>query len=476
MTRLTMLKLAASATVAVAGFGMPAMSAMASGGEPTEVRPERAARSAERATRMMERNRMDQAIRHAEEAVAYDPTNAEHRSMLGQMYLAAGRFVSAEESFAAARELGANDSRTVIGHALTMIAAGNARDAVALVDENMAALPASDYGLALALAGEADRGALVLIDVVRAGDATARDRQNLALAFALAGRWLESQLLAAQDVGADRVDERMAEWSAMAQSGDPRVRIAGVLGATISDDPGMPVQLALNGERSAPPVLALNDDPAPIAMYAPPPPGDPAPTMDAQPMDVADATASYEAPAASSEMAAADMPAADMAAEQPPVAVALATDAPMAVAEVALVFVSNPVIQPLRSAVALAAPGSVDAPAPAAAPTTVSSRSHVGWAVQLGSFASNAVARSSWASLSSRHAALSEHQAVSTSATVNGRSFVRLSATGFASRGEAAALCDTVRSNGGNCFVRQIRASENVRWTSNGDVRRLAAR
>jgi hypothetical protein len=100
-----------------------------------------------------------------------------------------------------------------------------------------------------------------------------------------------------------------------------------------------------------------------------------------------------------------------------------------------------------------------------------------GWSVQLGAFESLAVAQERWRSISRRHAGpLASHDGISTSATVNGRTVYRLSATGFATRAAATSACAAVARAGGDCFVRQLPAGENVRWASRQSPTRVASR
>lgn len=496
MTRTAWLKLSASGLIAAIGFGIPSTALNASDGEQPRVNPARAAGSAARAVQMLERGRADRAVGYAEAAVAMNPNDAGHRALLGQAYLAAGRFTSAEASFDAARQLGASDSRTIIGHSLALVAVGRDAEALALIDANATTLPASDYGLALAMAGQAERGAMVLTDVVRSGESTARDRQNLALSYALSGRWLEARLLAAQDLGGANVGARIEQWTAMVQSGSPTMRIAGLIGTTPVQDAGMPVRLALLGGRA--PGLAMVDDPAPLATFAPPPPGGSDAMVETM---LADAGSRDGAPSAVAET----LP-------QPiEVAAAVATPAPVPAAlagnDGALVFVSNPVIQPLRAMVAMVAPlanptavpvntvrrGRVarvaGANVPVASPVAVVNHTVVavaaaprgpvrtsGWAIQLGAYESQAIARENWARMAARHNALSGHDGVTTSASVGGRTFHRLNATGFDSRAEAAAACAGVASRGGTCFVRSLPASERAQWASRPLSTRVASR
>ena len=78
-------------------------------------------------------------------------------------------------------ELGQIDPRTVVSLALARIAQGNVDSAISLVEANRSIVPASDYGLTLALAGQSGRAVEVLSDAIRADNASARTRQNLAL-------------------------------------------------------------------------------------------------------------------------------------------------------------------------------------------------------------------------------------------------------------------------------------------------------
>ena len=499
MTRNSLLKLASTGVIVAIGLGAPTAVVVADSGDAFSANPSTAANRAERASRELRRGRVDRAIAAAEEAVAYAPDNAQYRYLLGQAYMSGGRFLSAEASFDAARQLGANEPRIVVGHALALIASGHQDDAVALLDANASTLPASDYGLALALAGQAERGGMVLTDVVRSGSATPRDRQNLALAYAIAGRWLEARLIAAQDLGPDRVNARIESWVAMLQTGSPLMRVAGVVGATPAEDQGMPTRLAL---RQAEPVAFASVDPAPIAEYAPPPPVASEELVAVALAEVEAAPAPAVAPAVLAE--------AEVAAAAPtPVSVDLPAGAFRG--SDGIVYISQPVVQQLRAAVAFAAPqprarrvaGAINpgratrvaAATPAAAPATAPApapraaaaearpvsrptgavRTN-GWVVQLGAFDSLAIARERWSQLVGRHSALGAHDGVSTAANVGGRSVYRLAATGFATRGAAEGICATVRGNGGTCFVRAMASGEQVRWASRPLPTRVASR
>ena len=106
-------------------------------------------------------------LEKAEKAVARSPRNTAARAELGQAYLKAGRFASAQAAFEEAVSLGDTSPRTALGLSLAEIANRHERDAVAVLDQHKEALPAADLGLALALAGETGRGVAVLVDAVR---------------------------------------------------------------------------------------------------------------------------------------------------------------------------------------------------------------------------------------------------------------------------------------------------------------------
>src|SRR5690606_16603798 len=98
------------------------------------------------------------AVDEAEQQVAQSPNDAAARLALGQAYLDAGRFRSAATTFSDAIALGDASGRTQLSLALARIGAGDTRGAAAVLDEARDSIDATDRGLALALAGETDRG------------------------------------------------------------------------------------------------------------------------------------------------------------------------------------------------------------------------------------------------------------------------------------------------------------------------------
>ena len=188
----------------------------------------------------------DAAVAAAEQAVALQPSDAGYRMLLGQSYLAAGRFGSAETAFRDSLTLSPGQSKAQFDLALAQIAQGHGSEAQADLHALGGAIPAGDVGLALALAGDRQGAITMLTDLVRSGKSDPRSRQNLALTFALDGRWREARAVAMQDTAPDKIDAQLAGWAELAKpTATGSVQIASMLGVTPAADPGLPTALAL---------------------------------------------------------------------------------------------------------------------------------------------------------------------------------------------------------------------------------------
>ncbi len=436
----------ALAALAVAGAGMSSTATA----KPT---PDKTAQAAQTA---LAKGQVDKAIQLTEALVAGSPREPAYRALLGNAYLKAGRFESAVTAFNDAMTLGDNSSRTALGLALSNVAAGKSRDAVAILDDWRDAIPAADLGLALALAGESSRGVAILSDALRAGDATPKVRQNLAYAYALDGRWRDARVMAAMDVPADQIDARLSSWAEKAKPEDSRLRIAGLLNAPMRSDPGQPAQLALNASPDSQQLAAEKSGEA-MAMAAPAPAPVPAaaelPAAQPAPPEAAAALANYApvgappapvaAPVAAPEpqpapVFAAAFPAPAPAAAPAPAKVRVKTAAPVKVAAVK----PRPAARPLA-----AAPR--PAMQPAAFQPAAAGGSH---AVQLGSFSSPQGARRAWGIFAAKNPELRKFKMTITPAKVRGRNFWRVAAAGFDGR-SASGMCSAVKSRGGVCFA-----------------------
>src|SRR5690606_11048825 len=128
---------------------------------------------------------------------------------------------------------------------------GKYAEAAALLNDWEGEIATADLGLALALAAQPERGIHLMSNAIRRGDNTPKIRQNLAYAYALAGRWREARVMAEQDVPADQVGDRIAEWAAMAQPEAWQQRVAALLDVPAGvADRGQPAQLALANSPS----------------------------------------------------------------------------------------------------------------------------------------------------------------------------------------------------------------------------------
>lgn len=381
--------------------------------------------------------RIEKQIEAAERAVKKARDNAQARTALAQAYLSAGRFESAATTFEDAVTLGDSSPRTALGMALAYTGAGRSNEAVTVLNQWRESLPATDLGLALALAGQTGQGVQVLSDALRGGENTPKLRQNLAYAYALDGRWSEARLMASQDVSADQLDARISQWALQGKPEDYNVRVASLLGAPVRSDPGQPIAIALNSGSG----VATKS--AELATLAPPAASASSPTASGGELPAVNTGETFWGSTAPE-------PAAPQQAviEQPvvqPVAPAPAPVLASAEAPAPTPYVFKPAYQaPAKPA---AKPATVRTSYVAANPTHL---------VQLGSFSSEANANRAVKIFQSRNPRLKEHDMQITKAVVRGKTYWRVAAGGF-SGGTARAMCSTVKGRGGACFAYAIR-------------------
>ncbi len=376
---------------------------------------------ATRAQAALAANDLTSALSLGEAAVAYRPTDASFRALLGNIYLASGRYASAERSYHDALTLAAPDPQVLLKYVLVQIARGKTNDAVAMLGEAQSLLDPSDVGLALALAGRASDAVAVLEPAARARGADARTRQNLALAYALGGDWQQARIVASQDLAADQIDARLNEWMAMAKPGQASAQVAAFIGVQpVASDPGQPVRLAL---AAAPGGVRQASAEAPA--YAP---IEPAPEL-----------AQQSAPDAA--------PAQDYAAVAPPPPVDVIEAAPRRLApRLAASRAARPALSPAAVRLTQSLPELRRNAALSASRTRA--------VVQLGAFNSRAYIAGAWARAARRHGALRNYTPVTARFDSASGTFYRLSVKGFATNREAIALCTSLKRNGSSCFVR----------------------
>ncbi|WP_334017547.1 hypothetical protein [Sphingomonas aurantiaca] len=146
--------------------------------------------------------------------------------------------------------------KAALNLALSQVATGDWQAARQTLATQAAIIPALDRGLALSLAGDTAGGIALLTEVARSPETSVKVRQNLALSFALAGRWQEARVVAAADMAPGDVDARLEQWALFAQPAAASDQVASLLGVRAAADSGQPVALALNPARVAPGVPA----------------------------------------------------------------------------------------------------------------------------------------------------------------------------------------------------------------------------
>jgi len=381
--------------------------------------------SAVRAEQALADGKKAQAINHAEAAVLAEPHNAAYRATLASAYLDSGRFASAETSFNDAIQLGDTSARTALSLALALSAQGKYPEAAALLNARESDIAVADLGLALALAGQPERGIHVMSNAIRGGENTAKMRQNLAFSYALAGRWREARVMASQDVPPNEINHRIEEWARMASPEAWHQRVASLLQVPAGvHDAGQPLQLALANNPS---IDQLASEATAVAA---------ADTLELAPL------AAVEAPLPAAVEAAPARFETPVAARSNDFQAAFAGSSSAPVAQDAARFAQAPAAQtaPARAATS---------DRPVARAVAQASGTHL---VQLGSFSSEQGARRAWSIYTKQYPELAAHDMVISEAVVRGKRYWRVSAAGFG-RSTASTMCGRVKARGAGCFA-----------------------
>lgn len=377
----------------------------------------------------------------AERLVGAQPRDGAYRALLGRAYLANGRYLSARTAFEDAMTLGAADTRTIISLSLVHIALNDGAAARALLAPHAASLPAADFGLAMAMAGDPVTGVRALSLAVREPGATAQVRQNLAYALALAGEWGQAQLIAGMDLSGRQLQDRLAQWSAAAHQDAGAQRVAALIGVSPrADDEGLPERLALSA--SDPQALAAASGEAEMIADAA---ADalPAPEMaQAREPEMRDSLYSELAEAAATESA---PPSAEMA---------FAPEAPLIAAPKT----------PMREKALQQFSGSTAATL-SAVPIEQSSE----WVVQIGAYGDRQGTDHGWRRALQRGMGVEGFRKTAGTVQVKGRLYHRLALSGFGDRGSADGFCRSLRAKGQACFVRRdAGVAEAIRMARSG--------
>ena len=395
---------------------------------------------ATRALQALGANNVPLAIDLAERAVAKTPNAPAVRTLLGNAYFAAGRFHSAEQAYRDSLALDASQSQIILKLALVEIAQGKTNEAVSVLNASRGALEASDYGLALALAGRPVQAIAVLDPAARETNADATVRQNLALAHALAGDWNEARTIAAQDVPAGQLDGRIEQWMRLSKPSHASDQVAALTGVTPAvADEGQPLELALN--KGSTQQAQATPAPAPQNSHA-------AATV---------AQAAPQGPAPVPALAAAPAPSVPPA--PPPSRPTFAIAASNAYTEAKAVLASvlpqhGPAPRPAKRRAAVAA----------AQPTV--RRGNSLSVVQLGAYGSPQRVLAAWNGTAHKYGALKAYLPMSARFASPKGTFYRLAVRGFGNTREANELCNSLRRKGASCFVRNVAGDQPVQFAS----------
>ncbi|GAA4018685.1 hypothetical protein GCM10022280_17790 [Sphingomonas swuensis] len=394
-----------------------------------------------RAQAAIEKGDSASAIQLAEKAVENSPTDGGFRALLGNAYLAGGRFRSAEAAYADALALYPNQAGVPLKLALAQAAQGKADAATATLDSFSAMIDPADAGLALALGGRPGAAIELLDQAARSAGADGRVRQNLALAHALAGDWQRARSVAAQDLTGDQLEARMSEWATFARPSAAGSQVALMLGLKPAvADQGQPARLALKG-KGTPVRMAVAEQPSVAVVAAPV----------AEPVAVAQADVS-PAPSLSSPIAG---PMPEVASVEPVAAPVAVAEASPDVAD----MVDSLRREPIRASGAL----------PKVAQLRRSAAKRFGKSqavVQLGAYATQAGVKAGWNNVAKRHASLRSYVPASARFAGPRGTVYRLSLKGFASDSEARNLCMELKAKGASCFVRTAAGDSPVRFAS----------
>ena len=400
-----------------------------------------------RAQMALESGDFTSAIDLAEKAVEANPSDATVRGLLANAYFAGGRFASADAAYADALALSPAQPQVVLKRALAQIAQGKNNEALSLLGSARNYLDAADYGLAVALAGQPAEAVSVLEPTARAEGADARVRQNLALAYGLGGDWTAARTIAAQDLAPGEVDARVQQWMALAKPARPSDQVAALIGVTpAASDPGQPVRLALNQDAAKQASAVATAEPQAAVQIADATSANPAVASDvsapafAEPISAPAPQAAAAAPAQS-----APEPASAIAA-----AAAMAPEAPAAFAAMSSSFAPapKPAVAPKKRSASAKANGNSKA------------------VVQLGAYSSAERVSVAWDRLTKKYPALANYSPMRARFDSPKGTVWRLSIRGFDSQAAAIAKCQSLRSRGGNCFVRSTAGDSPAQFAS----------
>lgn len=226
--------------------------------------------------------------------IEQDPAHASAQAYysLGKASLALGRFEAAQDSFGAALVRQPNDSKARSGQAIALAALGNTAQAIAAFGDASDPSSLSNKALVLAASGHPDAAINILEPLLAAGSGDARERQNLAMAYLLAGREQDAFQLARLDLDAATTHETFRFYRSLASLGDAermQALVTGVVDPEWSRQEDANLALEETGDRVAAAQRMTMPEPQPLPKSDPTPQPEPAPEpeppLEASPAD-----------------------------------------------------------------------------------------------------------------------------------------------------------------------------------------------
>ena len=173
---------------------------------------------------MLSANRMDEAVRHLQDAIAARPEDAAARNSLGTALLSSGRIPEAIVAFSEAVRLSADylPAHYNLGNAL--LAAGRPADAIARFEYVLGRTPQdaaalSDLGSALAMTGRMPEAQRALERSLALNPTNAKAHYNLGLIAAQSGRMADAESHFERALAIDPSDQDIAQALAQVRAG-----------------------------------------------------------------------------------------------------------------------------------------------------------------------------------------------------------------------------------------------------------------
>jgi len=154
---------------------------------------------------------------------------------LGKSKLAKGRFDEALVAFDNAVAQAGDDPKVRSGRAVALAALGRTGDAIAAFQADSDRLTLSNKALVLAATGRAEAAIRVLEPVMRRGTGTSRDRQNLAMAYLLAGQEREAYRIARLDLDPATINETFTFYRSLS-SLEPAQRMQALVTGSVNPE------------------------------------------------------------------------------------------------------------------------------------------------------------------------------------------------------------------------------------------------